>query len=151
MHRIISKFAPCVAIGAFAMLTAKDGFCTLTGPGVTMNAYYASDVGCFNGQSYGAITNNCSTSRWVVGTLDVSQNVYHATSVYVYGSSTMCHSVQINGVGNGADVGPDTWTTAGPKTWQNLNTGSRYAFSGTGLLFRCLLEPGGIIGRISVD
>ncbi|MGC4070355.1 MAG: hypothetical protein QM784_37965 [Polyangiaceae bacterium] len=55
-------------------------------------------------------------------------------------------TVTFNGVGNAGQWGSQVWTSAGPKDWHLLDTGSRYIWEGYGLLFWCGLEPGGVIG-----
>jgi len=123
-------------------LTAESA---TNGGGVVMKALYPGDASCFAVNSWSGIVNNCATARWISTTLPVPTG-WHGTNMTVYGNSTMCHTVSTNGVGNAAHQGPDTWTLSGPKNWQTLNTGDRYAWDWSPVLFECLLESGGIVG-----
>ena len=149
--RIATCLTP-VLLGALAgvvsaPMTAESA---TNGAGVALKAYYSSDDSCFSGYSFAGIINNCTTARWVATTLPVPAG-WHSTSVSLFGNSSFCHSVSTNGVGNGANVGPDVWTTAGPKSWQTLNTGDRYVWDWSPVVFRCLLESGGIIGSFTAS
>lgn len=126
----------------------------VTGPGATMKNSFPQDNSCLSTSSYGGIINNCSYSIQVVGTLQLSPGS-HATSVRIYGNNSWCQTVSINGVGNGASIGSEVYTTSGPKDWNTLNLGNLYVYDGpdgnseTGTLFRCSLETGGIIGNFT--
>jgi hypothetical protein len=143
--------------GLLAILTvgalAGSAISGVNGPGVDFKAAYPADDACFqlSGSSYAGITNTCSTARLIVATLPITNEGWHPTSVSLFGSNSWCQTVSTNGVGNGAHVGPATWTTAGPQTWQTLNTGDRYVWSWSPLAFRCVLEPGGVIGSFSAQ
>jgi hypothetical protein len=115
------------------------------GGGVALKALYPGDASCFSGYSFAGVINNCTTARWISTTLPVPTG-WHGTNVTVYGNGTMCHTISTNGVGNGANLGADIWTLAGPKNWQTLNTGDRYVWDWSPVLFECLLESGGIVG-----
>lgn len=126
----------------------------VTGPGATMKNSFPQDNSCLSTSSYGGIINNCSYSIQVVGTLQLSPGS-HPTSVRIYGNNSWCQTVSINGVGNGASIGSQVYTTSGPKDWNTLNLGNLYVYDGpdgnseTGTLFRCSLETGGIIGNFT--
>jgi hypothetical protein len=107
-----------------------------------------SDQGCFSASSYGGIVNNCNDARWISTSLAVPSG-WNSTSVSIFGNNSMCMTVSTNGVGNGAHVGADTWTLGGPKTWQTLNTGNRFVWDWSPVVFRCLLEGGGVIGSFT--
>ncbi|MEH2222318.1 hypothetical protein [Nostoc sp.] len=126
----------------------------VTGPGATMKNSFPQDNSCLSTSSFGGIINNCTYSVQVVGTLQLSPGS-HPTSVRLYGSNSWCQTVSINGVGNGASIGSQVYTTSGPKDWQTLNLGNLYVYDGpdgnseTGTLFRCSLEAGGIIANFT--
>jgi hypothetical protein len=118
------------------------------GAGVVMKPLYPGDTNCFSVNSYSGIVNSCASARWISTTLPVPGG-WHTTNVSVYGNNTMCHTISTNGVGNGANLGADTWTLAGPKTWQTLATGDRFVWDWSPVLFECLLESGGVIGSFT--
>lgn len=149
--RIATSLTPVlVAALAGVASTPMTAESATNGAGIALKAFYPSDAGCFSGYSYAGVVNNCSTARWISTTLPVPAG-WHGTSVSVYGNGSMCHTISTNGVGNGANLGPDTWTLAGPKTWQTLNTGDRYVWDWSPVLFECLLESGGIIGSFTAQ
>ncbi len=117
-------------------------------PGVAFKAAHSADASCINTVSYGAIINDCTTSRMVVATLPNMSLGNHPTSVAVFGSNTWCQSVTTDSRGNGLHIGALTWTIAGPQTWQTLDTGDRTSLGWSPLTFRCRLEPGGMIGML---
>jgi hypothetical protein len=125
-----------------------DAEAATNGAGVALRAYFPGDESCFSGASYGAVVNNCTTARWLLTSLPVPTG-WHTTNVSMFGSNSLCRTVSTNGVGNGANVGPDTWTVAGPQTWQTLATGDRFVWDSSPVVFECLLEPGGIIGSFT--
>ncbi|MEH1947680.1 MAG: hypothetical protein V7K77_12125 [Nostoc sp.] len=122
----------------------------VTGPGATMKNSYPQDNSCLSTSSYGGIINNCSYSVQVVGTLQLSTGS-HPTSISIYGNNSSCQTLSINGVGNAAFVGSIIYTTSGPKVWQTLNLGDLYVYEGTGPIFSCSLEAGGIIGNFTAQ
>jgi hypothetical protein len=148
MKRILA-LVPVIALGVFGTFIG-DVPAAVNGPGIVFKAAFPEDAGCLSVSSYGGIVNNCATARWVKAALPISEG-WHPTSVSIYGNSSMCYTVSTNGVGNGAHIGADTWTLAGPKAWQTLNTGDRYVWSWSPLLFSCLLESGGTIGSFSAQ
>ena len=133
---------------SIAVVGALAGSATsgVNGPGFDFKTVYPGDAGCFQVSSFAGLTNTCSTARLIQATLPITSEGWHPTSVSLYGSNSWCQTVSTNGVGNGAQVGPTVWTTAGPQTWQTLNTGDRYVWSWAALTYRCVLEPGGTIG-----
>lgn len=130
---------------------AGNAISGVNGPGFDFKAVYPGDAACFQVSSFAALTNTCSTARLVQATLPITSEGWHPTSVSLFGSNSWCQTVSTNGVGNGAQVGPTVWTTAGPQTWQTLNTGDRYVWASTALTFRCVLEPGGVIGHFNAQ
>ena len=145
--RIASRLVPVLAlVGGLGF--AMDAHSAANGAGLTFKAYYPSDAGCFSSSSYGAIVNNCPDARWLSTSLPVPGG-WHGTNVSIYGNGSMCQTVSTNGVGNGANIGAETWTVAGPKTWQTLNTGDRYVWDSSPVVFRCLLESGGVVGSFT--
>jgi hypothetical protein len=128
---------------------AGSAFSQVNGPGIDFKAVYPGDAACFQVNSYGGIINTCTTARLIQASLPITSEGWHSTSVSLYGSNSWCQTVSTNGVGNGAHVGALTWTTAGPQTWQTLNTGDRYVWYWAPLAFRCVLEPNGVIGSFS--
>ncbi|MEH1831249.1 MAG: hypothetical protein V7L29_03990 [Nostoc sp.] len=126
----------------------------VTGPGATMKNSYSQDNSCLNTINYGGIINNCAYSVQVVGTLQLSPG-NHPTSIRINGNNSWCQTLSINGVGNAAFVGPQVYTSSGPKNWQTLNLGTLSVHDGpdgnseTGTLFRCSLEAGGVIGNFT--
>lgn len=146
---MFSRIAAClipVLVGGLAIAT--DAHAETNGAGLTFRAYFPSDESCFSATSYGAIVNTCTTARWMSASLPVPSG-WHDTNVSIFGDNSMCQTVSTNGVGNGADVGAQTWTTAGPQTWQLLDLGSRFVWDTTPVVFRCLLEPSGIVGSFA--
>jgi hypothetical protein len=120
-------------------------------PGVTFKASSGGDTGCLNRHSYGGIRNDCTYSVEVVGSVVVPEG-WHATSINVYGNNSWCQSVSTGGNANSAStVGDATWTLAGPDAWNTLNTGDRYVYWNSTLVFRCSLESGGIIGSAVIN
>jgi hypothetical protein len=146
---MFTRLATClIPVLAGTLGISTDARSATNGAGVVLKAYYPGDASCFSAWSYGGIANNCASARWVSTSLPVPWG-FHGTSVSIYGSSSYCHTVSTNGVGNGANVGADTWTVAGPKTWQTLNTGIRYVWDWSPVVFECLLESGGVIGSFT--
>lgn len=149
MSRIASVLVPLVAaVGLTAVV--DDAHSGINGPGQSMRAAFGGDTGClarFTG--YADLINNCPYAVEISGALPVTFEGWHPTSISLFGNNSWCQSVTTNGVGNGAHIGPATWTTAGPKTWQTLNLGDRYVWAWAALDFRCVLEPGGVIGEYS--
>lgn len=139
------------ALALAGALLATAAGAAWNGSGSQMKAYYPNESDCLVTNSYAGIINNCTYSVYVNATLAVNTETWHATSVSMYGSNSWCQTVSTNGVGNGANLGATTWTVAGPKTWQTLNTGSRYVWSWSPVLFWCLLEPGGVIGSFTAN
>jgi hypothetical protein len=123
----------------------------VNGPGVDFKAAFPSDASCIQISSYAGVINTCTTARFVIATLPITAEGWHPTSVSLYGSNSWCQVVSTNGVGNGAYIGPTVWTTAGPQTWQTLNTGNQYVWAWSPLVYRCVLEPNGMIGSISAQ
>lgn len=126
----------------------------VTGPGATMKNSFPSDNSCLSTSSYGGIANNCTYSVQVVGTLQLSAG-YHPTLVSILGNNSWCQTVSTNNVGNSSYLGPQVYTAAGPKTWQVLNLGNLYVYNWSsdqsGTIFRCGLEPGGVIGSFTAN
>jgi hypothetical protein len=151
MKKIVTRvLASLTFLGGLALVPAPAS--ALSGPGAALKGAYAGNQGCFNTVSYGAIQNNCSTPQLLIGTLAVSPNAWHTTSVSLYGDNSNCQVVTTNGVGNGSYLGPVTYAVSGPQTWQTLNTGSVYVWDVTSALtLRCVLEPGGEIGSFTAD
>lgn len=146
--RVVSLALTALAVTLFATPARAT-----SSPGATLKAAYAGDAGCLNTSSYGQLVNNCSYAVLVVGTIAVSENAWHDTIVSIAGSymNSWCQTVTINAVGNGAHVGSVWYTTTSYVSWQNLYTLSRYVWPGTGILFRCSLEPNGYIGLITAN
>jgi hypothetical protein len=143
MNRIKMLVAVCAGVLAVSAQAAWNG------SGSQMKAFYPSDAGCIRTNSYAAVINTCSYAVYVNATLPVASEGWYNTSVSLFGSNSWCQSVSTNGVGNGANIGANTWTVAGPQTWQTLNTGSRYVWSWSPVLFWCLLEPTGQVGSFT--
>ena len=116
--------------------------------GLEFKAAYASQASCLSrsGSSYAGVQNTCSYRVEVVAWIPIVTAGWKDTSVFVFGNNTWCQTVATNDVGNGANIGSTVWTTAGPETWQSLNTGSRYVWSWSPLLVRCGLDAGETIG-----
>lgn len=148
MHRLATRLLPLVTLISGGLLVSDAR--SASNPGSDFKSGYAGDVGCISQINYGAIYNHCATAREVVATITVEPG-WHPTSVTIYGNSTWCHTVTTNTVGNAAHIGTEVWTTAGPDSWQTLNTGNRYVWAGYALVFRCSLEPGGQIGIFNAD
>jgi hypothetical protein len=147
---IVSSLLPMITVatlGAFA----GSAEAAVNGPGFEFKAVTANDVSCFSRSSYGGLVNNCSTAKEVTATLPITAEGWYATTVTVYGSNSWCQSVSTDGFGNGAHVGPAAWISGASKTWLTLDTGSRYVWATTPLVFRCWLESGGIIGQFSAQ
>jgi hypothetical protein len=145
-NRIASYLIPVIAAATLGV-AVEDAHSGINGPGVVLKAAFPGDAGCLARHSYGGLINNCGYAVEVVGFLPVISEGWHPTSVSLFGNNSWCMSVTTNGVGNGANIGPDIWTSAGPKTWHTLNTGDRFVWSWAALTYRCGLEPGGIIGE----
>ncbi|MCC5623988.1 hypothetical protein, partial [Nostoc sp. CHAB 5715] len=101
----------------------------VTGPGATMKNSYPQDNSCLSTSGYGGIINNCAYSVQVVGTLQLLPG-YHPTSIRINGNNSWCQTLSINGVGNAAFVGPQVYTSSGPKDWQTLNLGTLFVYDG---------------------
>jgi len=147
MNRIASYLAPVIAAATLGVVS-NDAHSGVNGPGLQFKTAFASDAGCLSRNTgYADIINNCTYAVEIGAALPVLSEGWHNTSVWLLGSNTWCQSVTINAVGNGAQVGPATWTVAGPPTWQVLNLGSRFVWANTSLEYRCVLEPHGVIGE----
>ncbi|RKH56151.1 hypothetical protein [Corallococcus aberystwythensis] len=120
-------------------------------PGAAFKAAYASDAACFSVYSFSALTNTCTTHRLAIATVPMWTVGYHPTTVQIYGNNSSCETTTVNGVGNGANLGAPTYTVAGPMTWQTLNTGDRYVWEDFAIVFRCNLQPNGILGGFTID
>ena len=147
MHRLVTPLLPLAVLVSGGLFVSDAS--SSTSPGTDFQAGYAGDVGCISQTNYGAIYNHCATAREVVAAVEV-QPGWHPTYVSIYGNSSWCHTVTTDGNGNAPHIGPDVWTTAGPDSWQTLNTGNRYVWAGTALVVRCGLEPGGQISLFNV-
>jgi hypothetical protein len=150
---MLKRVATClipVLVGAFVGVasTPMEAQSATNGGGLLLHAYFPSDAGCFTTSSYGGIVNNCPSARWLSTSLSVPSG-WHTTSVSIFGSNSMCLTVSTNGVGNGANVGANTWTVAGPQTWQTLSTGDRFVWDWSPVVFECLLESGGVVGSFT--
>jgi hypothetical protein len=150
MNRISTRILS-LTLPVFAIMMPAVSARANTSPGAMFKAAYASQASCINVSSYGQLVNNCSYSVLVEGSVPVTENAWHATSVSIAGNNSWCQTVTINGVGNGANVGNQVWTSAGPVTWQTLDTGARYVWSTMGVAFRCGLEPNGAIGLFTAN
>lgn len=146
MNRIATTLAPIALIAtlAFTVQDAQSG----DHPGLAFKATFAADAGCLSRYTgWGDLRNNCAYPVDVSAVLAVPSDAWSPTKVYLVGNASWCRSVTINAVGNGLQVGPQVWTTGGPKVWQSLNLGDRYVWGNTSLVFNCGLEPGGVIGE----
>jgi hypothetical protein len=130
-------------------LLANPVFAQTNGAGIDLHAAYPSAASCITTSSYAGVTNTCSYSVLVEGTLQGLATGYHTTSVSIYADNSSCQFLSTNGVGNGSFLGPVTYAVSGPKSWQTLNTGSIYVWSWSPLIVRCTLESGGIIGSFT--
>lgn len=147
MSRITSYLVPVITVVTLG-LAANDAHSGINAPGIVLKAAQAENAGCLSRYTgYADIRNNCSYAVEVEGSLPVLTQAWHNTSISIFSSNSWCQSVTTNGVGNGFDVGAITWTTAGPQTWQTLNLGDRYVWAQLALVYRCILEPGGVIGE----
>ncbi|WP_347985792.1 hypothetical protein [Methylomonas sp. AM2-LC] len=131
-----------------SLLLANPAFAQSNGPGNALHAAYPSTANCITTSSYAGVTNTCGYPVLVVGSLQVATG-WHSTSVSIYGNNSNCQFLSTNGVGNGSNLGPVTYTLSGPKTWQTLNTSSIYVWDWSPLIVRCSLESGGIIGSFT--
>lgn len=142
-----AKYLVPVAVLTTLGIAANDAHSGVNGPGIVLKAAFPGDAGCLSRTTFADIRNNCSYPVEVAGFLPVLSEGWHNTSISLFGSNSWCQSVTTNGVGNGANVGAVTWTTAGPQTWQALNLGDRFVWASAALDYRCGLEPGGVIGE----
>ncbi len=148
MNKTICTVVPAVALAAMALLGAEAQSAN-NSPGIAFKAAFHDHAGCLSRSSgFGNLVNNCTYAVEVLAVLNVPAEGWYSTKVSLFGSNSWCQSVTTNGVGNGAQVGPATWTTAGPQTWQTLNLGDRYVWNWAALTYRCNLEPSGVIGEI---
>ncbi|RKG89749.1 hypothetical protein D7V97_42395 [Corallococcus sp. CA053C] len=148
--KAFQTLAKVCAFGVVA-LTAGTASAWQYYPGSAFKASFAGDVSCLNVQSYSAMRNDCTTARLVTATVPMWTVGWHPTSVSIYGNNSWCETTTVNGVGNGANLGATTYTLAGPLSWQTLNTGDRYVWEDSAIVFRCNLQPGGVIGGFSID
>jgi hypothetical protein len=149
MNRITTSLVSVITFATIG-LAAHDAYSGINAPGLALKASFPGDAACLSPNTgYADIRNNCSYAVEVSGTLPVLSEGWHDTSITLFGSSSWCQSVSINTVGNGAQVGAPTWTTAGPPTWQTLALGSRYVWAWAALDFRCVIEPGGVVGEFA--
>jgi hypothetical protein len=147
LNRITRYLVPAAALMTLAV-AANDAHSGINAPGLVLKAVFASDAGCLSvNTGYADIKNNCAHAVEVEGTLPVLSEGWHNTSVSLFANNTWCQTISTNGVGNGANLGTVTWTTAGPRTWQTLNLGDRFVWSWAALSYHCGLEPGGVIGE----
>ncbi|MBN8469567.1 hypothetical protein JYJ95_23945 [Corallococcus exiguus] len=148
--KAFQTLAKVCAFGVVA-LTAGTAGAWQYYPGIAFKAAYAGDTSCFNVHSYSGIRNDCTTARTVIVSVPMWTVGNHPTAVSIYGNNSWCDTTTVNGVGNGANLGATTYTVAGPMTWQTLNTGTRYVWEDTAIVFTCGLQAGGIIGAFSID
>ena len=152
MIATVKKALSAVALAGLATLGVQDSTQASEGlPGLSMKAASAADAGCFsrNPGNYASIQNNCATAREIQGFVQLPSGGTYNTRISIFGNNSWCQTVTINGVGNGAQVGPATWTTAGPQSWQTLNLGARFIWTDMSISFRCVREPTGIIGNFN--
>jgi hypothetical protein len=150
LKNIVTRLLPALAIAAVFGFSAQEAQSATNGAGFAFHANYPGDAGCFQVSSYGGIVNTCASAREITVSLPVPEG-WHNTTISIYGSGSWCQTVSTNGVGNGANIGAQTWTTAGPKTWQTLNLGDRYVWNWSPVVFRCGLEAGGVIGSFTAS
>lgn len=104
------------------------------------------------GGGTGGLKNNCAVPHLVVATHPSLPAGVHQTHVYLFGSvNSWCQSTTINPQGTGADVGAFIFALGGGQNWQSINTGNRNVGALQPIVFRCTLEPGGIIGTYTVQ
>jgi hypothetical protein len=150
LQRIVFRMVPLLAlVGTFGV--SMDARSSTNGAGIMFKGYYPADEACLQGSGFGAIYNNCSDAHYVVFAMHVPAG-WHPTSVNVWGNNSFCQSASAAPEGAWAmEVGPETWTTAGPKTWKVIDTGERYVWDDTTVSFFCQLEGGGLIGSVIVS
>lgn len=148
----ISRFLIPTATALTLGLTGNAAHSSSNAPGIVLKAASGGNAGCLSRYTgYADIRNNCGSAVEVEGFLPILSEGWYPTRIVLFGSNSWCQSVSINGVGNGAQVGAVTWTTAGPQTWQTLNLGDRFVWAWAALAFRCSLEPGGVIGEFGTN
>src|ERR1041384_5560006 len=142
----MKRFAALIPVlAAVGLAVVADDAHSTVNPGISMKAAFTGDAGCLSRfTGYADLINNCGYAVEIAGWLPVATEGWHPTSISLFTNNSWCQSVSTNGVGNGAQVGAVTWVTAGPRSWQTLNLGDRYVWAG--LAFRCVLEPGGVVG-----
>jgi hypothetical protein len=113
-----------------------------------MKAYYATDAACFSSFNYGAVINTCPTARWLSTSLSVPAG-WHSTSVSIFGNNSYCHTATTNNVGMPYSIGPDVGTLTASRDWNSLDTGDRFVYDWSPVVFECLLESNGVIGSFS--
>jgi hypothetical protein len=137
-------------IGAVVALAKvqTDAHSATNGAGLIMKAYYATDAACFSSFNYGAVINTCPTARWLSTSLSVPAG-WHSTSVSIFGNNSYCHTATTNNVGMPYSIGPDVGTLTASRDWNSLDTGDRFVYDWSPVVFECLLESNGVIGSFS--
>ncbi len=148
MKKTICTVAPALALAALATL-GSEAQSANNSPGIAFKAAFPGDAACLSRYTgFGDLRNNCTRAVEVIAVINVQSEGWHPTKVAIHGNNSWCQSVTTNAVGNGAQVGATTWTTAGPASWQTLNLGDRYVWNWAALVYRCGLEPSGVIGEV---
>lgn len=117
-------------------------------PGVDFKAAFPGGAACLQVFSAGALRNTCLVSHQVVATQPNLPAGPHQTSIHLFGSALSgCRSMTTDLRGDGVDIGPFIAAVGAAPSWQTVNTGIRNSPLGLApIVFRCTLEPGGIIG-----
>jgi hypothetical protein len=146
-HALFAIVAACVLAG--------DASANVNAPGLAFHGAYPWDEACLHrsSASFGSVRNVCSTNVMVVAWLPVTTPGWYSTSVYAHGAgATWCASYTLDWLnGNVMHMGEMTWHSPGPMAWQSLDTGDRYVWSNTPLMFRCLIEPDGHLGAFHAN
>jgi hypothetical protein len=148
----LSKYLiPAATVLALGMI-GEEAHSSSNAPGSELHAAQGGNAGCLSRHTgYADVRNNCAFAVEVEGFLPILAEGWYPTRLVLFANNSWCQSVTTNGVGNGAHIGPATWTTAGPQTWQVLNLGDRFVWAPSALAFRCVLEPGGVIGEYGTN
>jgi hypothetical protein len=117
-------------------------------PGVDFKPAVAPSASCLVSPSAGVLRNDCPGVQEIVATLPNLPAGPHATSVMLFGTVlSACRSMTIGPQGGGVEVGPLTASPIPGMSWRTIDTGIRNSLFGTvPIVFRCMLESGGMIG-----
>lgn len=153
MKRILTLTQVCAAalVVVLAGPSYASGVQSLSG--IQFQAASPADAGCINRYREGGIQNNCSTTKTVIASIPHYGVGWYNTYVTAYGSSaTACRSMTISDKGDVSYGGTFVALSSSLMNWQNVYLAYLPIYSGTNqsFTFECALQPGGIIGSLTL-